>query len=269
MSSAEWILEASPPGPVARVPYGPGAHHFGELRLPSGPRPHPVVVAIHGGFWRAKYDLVHLGHLCAALTAEGFVTWSLEFRRIGHDGGAFPGTLEDVARGVDFLRVLESRGDLDLSRVVFLGHSAGGQLALWAGARHRLPATDPLRGTAPLRPRGVVALAAVSDLARAHALGLSDRAVESFLGGSPETVPERYRAASPSELQPLGVPQVLIHGTDDDTVPVAMSEEFTERGRSLGDDVRQITLAGAGHFEAVDPRSAEWPLVVQAVRSLV
>ncbi|MCP3103729.1 alpha/beta hydrolase [Myxococcus sp. K15C18031901] len=268
MSSSEWILEAAAPSADVRIPYGPGPHHFGDLRLPAGPGPHPVVVALHGGFWRAKYDLSHLGHLCAALTAEGFATWSLEFRRIGHEGGAFPGTLADAALGADFLRTLAGTHGLDLARVVVLGHSAGGHLALWLGARHRLPAADPLHVEAPLRPKGVVALAAVSDLARAFALRLGDGVVESFVGGSPEAVPERYRSASPAELQPLGIPQVLVHGTDDDTVPVSLSEEFTERGRALGDDVRQITLAGAGHFEVVDPRSAEWPLVLQAVRSL-
>lgn len=267
--SSLWILEEAPAAPDARIAYGPGPHHFGELRLPPGKGPHPVVVAIHGGFWRAKYDLAHLGHLCAALTASGFATWNLEFRRIGHEGGGYPGTLEDVALGADFLRTLADSHPLDLSRVVFLGHSAGGHLALWLGARHRLPPGVSLRGQDPLRPRGIVSLAGVADVTRAYELGLSDNAAEALLGGSPLEVPLRYQRSSPAALQPLGVPQVLLHGSEDDTVPVAMSADFSARGRAHGDEVRCVVLPGAGHFEVVDPRSREWPQVVEAVRSLL
>ncbi|QSQ11080.1 alpha/beta hydrolase family protein [Myxococcus landrumensis] len=267
--SSLWVLDEPSPAPDARIAYGPGPHHFGELRLPSGPGPHPVVVVVHGGFWRAKYDLAYMGHACAALTASGFATWSLEFRRIGHEGGGFPGTFEDVALGADHLRALAGAHSLDLSRVVFMGHSAGGHLALWLGARHRLPGRGVLCRGNPLRPRGVVALAAVSQLPRAHELRLSDGVVESFMGGTPEALPVPYSLASPSALQPLGLPQVLIHGVEDDTVPVAMSEDFCVRGRSLGDDVRAVSLAGAGHFEIVDPRSREWPGVAEAIRSLM
>ncbi|WP_426748112.1 alpha/beta hydrolase [Myxococcus faecalis] len=267
--SSMWILDEAPPAPDARIPYGPGTHHFGELRLPSGPGPHPVVVAIHGGFWRAKYDLAHLGHACAALTASGFATWSLEFRRVGHEGGGYPGTLEDVALGADFLRTLAESHPLDLSRVVFLGHSAGGHLALWLAARPRLPSGSSLYNQSPLRPLGVVSLAGVADVTRAYELGLSDNAAGQFLGGSPLEVPLRYQRASPAALQPLGVPQVLLHGSEDDTVPVSMSADFCSRGRAHGDEVRCVVLPGAGHFEVVDPRSREWAQVVDAVRSLL
>ncbi len=264
-----WVLETPAPPPDARVPYGSLSHQFGDLRLPSGPGPHPVVVVVHGGFWRAKYDLEHVGHLCADLTQRGVATWSLEYRRVGHDGGGWPGTLEDVALGVDFLRTLERSHALDLARVVALGHSAGGHLALWLGARHRLPAGGPLHREDPLRLRGVVSLAGVVDLVCGFEWWLGDGIVDTFLGGSPVCVPERYRTASPAALQPLGLPQVLVHGTGDDTVPVAMSEAFCARGRELGDSVRCVPLPGAGHFELIDPRSREWPQVVEAVRSLL
>jgi acetyl esterase/lipase len=267
--SSMWVLETPPPAAEARIPYGPLPHQFGELRRPSTPGPHPVVVVIHGGFWRAKYDLEHAGHLCADLTQRGYATWSLEYRRVGHDGGGWPGTLEDVALGADFLRTLAASHALDLARVVALGHSAGGHLATWLAARHRLPGDAPFHRQDPLPLRGVVSLAGVVDLAQGHALRLGDGIVETFVGGTPDSVPERYRTASPAALQPLGLPQVLLHGTEDDTVPVAMSEDFCARGRALGDSVRCVPLPGAGHFEVIDPRSREWPHVVEALRSLL
>ncbi len=267
--SSMWVLETPAPAADARIAYGTEPHQFGDLRLPAGPGPHPVVVVVHGGFWRAKYGLEHAGHLCADLTQRGFATWSLEYRRVGHDGGGWPGTLEDVARGTDFLRTLAQSQSLDLSRVVALGHSAGGHLVAWLGGRHRLRPGDALHVDAPLPLRGVVPLAGVVDLARAFAHRLGDGIVETFVGGTPSSVPDRYRAASPAALQPLGVPQVLVHGTEDDTVPVSMSEDFCARGREQGDDVRCVTLPGAGHFEVIDPRSREWPHVVAAVQSLM
>lgn len=267
--SSMWVLETPPPPADARIVYGEKPHQFTELRKPPGPGPHPVVVFIHGGFWRAKYDLEHAGHLCADLAKRGIATWSLEYRRVGHEGGGYPGTLEDVAAGADHLRAAASSLGLDLERVVAMGHSAGGHLAMWLAARHRLSAKQPLHAGAPLKLRGVVSLAGVVDLARGAELRLGDGIVETFLGGSPAEVPERYQVASPAALQPLKLPQVLVHGTEDDTVPVELSEAFHARGRSLKDPVRFVPLKGAGHFELIDPRSKEWPRVVEAVRSLL
>ncbi|MFP2925616.1 alpha/beta hydrolase family protein [Pyxidicoccus sp. 3LG] len=267
--SSMWVLEAPPPPADARIAYGSREHQFGDLRLPAGPGPHPVVVFVHGGFWRAKYDLEHAGHLCADLARRGFATWSLEYRRVGHEGGGWPGTLQDVGLGTDFLRTLAKDWSLDLSRVVAMGHSAGGHLAMWLGARHRVPVGGPLHPEDPLRLRGVVSLAGVVDLERGFHQRLGDGVVESFVGGAPQDVPERYRTASPAALQPLWLPQILIHGTEDDTVPVSMSEAYCARGHELGDPVRCVILPGAGHFEVIDPHSREWPQVVEAVRSLL
>jgi acetyl esterase/lipase len=266
--SQPWMLQTPSPAADARIPHGDDPRQFGDLRLPGGEGPHPVVLVVHGGFWRARYDLEHVGHLCADLTRRGYATWSLEYRRVGHPGGAWPGTLEDVARGADFLRTLAASYPLDLGRVVALGHSAGGQLALWLAGRARIPPGQPLHAREPLAPRGVVALAGVVDLERAHALRLGEGIVETFLGGSPSEVPERYRLASPAALAPLGVPQVLVHGAEDDTVPLSLSEDYQARAAALGDAVRLVALPGAGHFEVIDPRAPEWARVVEAVDSL-
>lgn len=264
---SEDILDLPVP-PGRHLPYGPAPSQFGELRLPSGPGPHPVVVLLHGGYWRARYDLAYMGHAAEALTAAGLATWTVEYRRLGEPRGGWPRTFLDVAAAADSLRTLAPAHALDLSRVLALGHSAGGQLALWLAGRSRLPSGSPLTVENPLPLRGVVALAPVCDLVRAWELDLSDGAVASLLGGSPETHPDRYAATSPIELLPLGVPQILIHGEADADVPLELSERYVQAARAVGNAAELIPLPATGHFELVDPRSEQWQTVLQAVRDL-
>ena len=252
-----------------RLQYGSEPLQFGELRLPSGEGPHAVAIVIHGGFWRAAYDLEHINGACEALTRAGVATWNLEYRRIGNPGGGWSGTLQDVAQGADHLRILATGYQLDLWRVAAVGHSAGGHLALWLAARRRLPSGSALYSRDPLGLRGAVSLAGVADLRRAWDLRLSSGVVSAFLGGAPQEVPERYRQASPIELLPLGVPQRLIHGTNDTTVPIEIARTYVGAAVAAGDDAKLVELPGAGHFEAIDPGSQEWPIVEATVLSLL
>lgn len=258
------ILTLPPPPADLRLAYGSHPLQFGDLRLPAGPDPHPLAVVIHGGFWRAHYDLLHAGHECAALTAAGIATWNIEYRRLGN-GGGWPLTFQDVGAAVDHVRQLAFEYPLDLDRVVTVGHSAGGQLALWLTGRRRLSENAPLWTPEPLQLRAAISLAGVVDLRRAWELRLGDGVVEELMGGSPAEVPERYAVTSPAELVPLGVHQVLIHGTRDDPVPFEFSEQYWEQASAAGDDATLVTLAGAGHFEPIDPRSTEWPQVLDIV----
>jgi acetyl esterase/lipase len=262
------ILERAPPPADLRVPYGSDEAQFGELWLPEGGGPHPVVVLLHGGYWRARHGLEYFGHAAAALRDERLAAWNVEYRRLGNPGGGWPGTFQDVGRALDALRGLAGRFPLDLGRVVALGHSAGGQLALWAAGRHRLPDGGPLASPDPLRLAGAIGLAGVSDLRRAWQLRLGDAVVNDLMGGAPAEVGARYRSASPFELLPLGVPQVLIHGADDVNVPLELSERYHQAALTAGDRCELMVLAGAGHFEVVDPHTAEWQRVLAAVRSL-
>jgi acetyl esterase/lipase len=262
------ILDLPPPPADLRLSYGPLPLQFGDLRLPTTPPPHPLAILVHGGFWRARYDLAHLGHLAAALTAEGIATWSLEYRRIGDEGGGWPGTFLDVAAGADHARTLAPIYGLDLGRVITLGHSAGGHLALWLAGRSRIASAGPLHGATPLSLRGAMSLGGVVDLAEAWTMALDDRVVEQLMGGTPDTVPERYVAGNPYALLPLGVPHILMHGTEDEPVPYAIGERYAGQAAAMGDQVEMITLQGMGHFEPIDPRSAAWPLVRQAAWTL-
>jgi acetyl esterase/lipase len=249
LAMSQDILQLPPPKADARIPYGKDQFQFGDLRLPPGPGPHPVAIFIHGGFWRAAYDLLHAGHLCAALTRAGFATWNIEYRRVGNPGGGWPGTFDDVLHGAGHVRALRQKYSLDLNRTVAAGHSAGGHLVLWLAAQRAVDL------------RGVASLAGVSDLRRAYALQLGGGVVTQLLGGTPSQVPSRYAAASPKELLPISVPQRLVHGTDDNIVPFELSENFAQASKNA----RLVPVKGAGHFELIDPRSREWPTVQKSI----
>jgi acetyl esterase/lipase len=226
-----------------------------------------VVVVIHGGCWLAEYNLAHIGHLARALTTQGVAAWSLEYRRIGESGGGWPGTFEDVGKGIDHLRALAPVFHFDLTRVVLIGHSAGGQLALWAAGRHRLAKESPLYSADPLPIRGVVSLAGIPDLRRQTA-GCED-AGQRLLGGSAESFGSRYAEASPISLLPLGVRQWLIHGERDKIVSADLERDYAEAARKSGDDVHITILPDAGHFDLIDPDSAAWPTVRNAVLEML
>ncbi len=250
MSSAD-ILSLPPPPADVRIPYGSDSLQFGDLRSPKGTGPHPVVMNIHGGFWRNKYDLAHAGHLCAALTAKGCVTWNLEYRRVGDPGGGWPGTFSDIRDGYRFLPQLAKQASLDLARVVVMGHSAGGQLALC------LAAHEP-------SVQRAVSFAGVLGLRRAWELHLSTNAVVEFMGGPPEQVPEHYREADPMQLE-IKAEQWVIHGDDDDVVPPDFSRTYFAQKMKKGEKVHLLEIEKAGHFELIDPRSTAWPKIEQAL----
>jgi acetyl esterase/lipase len=237
--------------------YGDDPSQLGELFLPDGDgaSPVPVVVVLHGGFWRDRYDRHLMDELCADLTRRGLAAWNLEYRRLG-SGGGWPATFEDVAAGIDHLAELDA--PLALGCVSAVGHSAGGHLALWAAGRHRLPPGEP--GAEPRVPvRRAVSQAGVSDVAEASRLALSNGVADELLGARPDEVPERVALASPRALLPLGVPQLLIHGGEDDTVPATMSRDYASAAWAAGDDrVALLVLPEQGHFEHIDPAEQAW-----------
>ena len=265
--------------PYERLAYGHNTYQFGDLYLPTGatpheanavvaPGPYPVVIVIHGGYWRAAYELDYFEQPCVALAAQGVAAWNIEYRRLGNDGGGWPNTLLDVALAADHLRKVAQAYPLDLTRVVALGHSAGGHLACWLAARPRIHTESPLHTDDPLPIHAAVALAGVVDLRRAWELRLSSNVTQRLLSDMPDIVPDRYAAASPYELLPLGVRQILFHGTADDSVPFEISERYVARARELGDDATLITLPGVGHFEPVEAQTPEWAMVQRTVVGL-
>lgn len=191
-----------------------------------------------------------------SLAAQGYVAASIEYRRVGRGNSGWPATFDDVAAAVDALPGL-LRDHADQDGMVLLGHSAGGHLALWAAAAHRIP---PIRG--------VVSLAGVADLALAFHLKLGRGAVTKLLGGSPEQYPERYSLTDPAQLVPLGVPTVLLHGADDYIVPIEVSRSYAQAAVLAGDSVTLQELPGVEHFELIDPLSPAWRWVLESLADL-
>jgi len=229
--------------------YGEDPRNLAELHRPAGPGPFPVAVVLHGGYWQPPWTKLIMRPLCIDLVRRGWAAWNVEYRRLGRDGGGWPMTFDDVARAIDHLAVLADPA-LDLGRVTLVGHSAGGQLALWAGGRRELPAGAP--GAAPrVRAQRVLALAAVSDLAAAG------RPARALLGGSVEEVPQRYAQADPMRRLPLGIPVALVHARDDTTVSVQRSRDYAAAARAAGADVTLVETPG-GHRDPIDPASEAW-----------
>jgi acetyl esterase/lipase len=253
----EDILTLPPPPADARVPYGDDPNQFAEIRVPKTKGPFPVAMNIHGGFWRAKYDLTHAGHLCAALTAKGIATWNVEYRRVGNKGGGWPGTFEDVRSAYRYLAQVDKKYNLDLAKLLVMGHSAGGELALCLAAHEA-------------SVKKVVSLAGVVDLKQAYEQHLSNDAVVEFLGGKPSEVPEHYHEADPmEEAMPQSTVQWLIHGAGDDVVPSTFSRNYAQQKKGRGEDVHYSEISTAGHYDLIDPRSKAWPQVEDTVRHLL
>ena len=251
--------------PARQIAYGSHPDQVGNLHLPAGEGPWPAVVLIHGGFWKWGWDRTLMTPLARDLAARGIAAWNIEYRRVGQEGGGWPGTLEDVAAAAD---VVPDLNGVEPARTVTCGHSAGGHLALWLAGRNRIGAGRP--GAAPcLRPRAAIAQAGVTDLARGAADSLGGGACEALLGGTPIELPDRYAAASPAALLPLGVPMLLVHGGRDEIVPPGQSRAFAYAARAAGDEVELVELAEADHFDVIEPAHGAWQAVVERLPALL
>ena len=219
--------------------------------MPKSKGPHPLAICIHGGYWRAQYDLEYLGHLCAALTASGIATANVEYRRVGNVGGGWPGTFADIRSAYQWLMQKRQHYRFDAQSVIVLGHSAGAQLALCLAGHE-------------VQLAGAISLAGVIDLQRAYALHLSNDAAANFLGGTPDAAADHYREADPMKLT-IRTRQWIIHGIEDDTVPPDLSRDYVGAKLKAKENAQLTMIQDAGHFEVVDPRSAAWVAVEKIV----
>ena len=267
------LATAPVPEGARRILYGTDPLQFGELRVPAGKGPHPVAVVVHGGCWLAQIGAMdpravafdNMRPLAAALTDAGIATWNIEYRRLDHTGGGWPGSFQDVARGADFVRTLATSEALDLTRVIAIGHSAGGHFAMWLAARPRLPKSSDLYTDNPLRLVGVVNLDGPADLKATIAVQqpiCGRPVITQLLGGSPDAQPTRYREGSPIELLPLGVRQEFFAGQ----MFAAQAAPYEAAARKAGESPRMTVLPSAAHFVFIDPQSDVWPQVLAGVR---
>lgn len=255
----------------ATLSYGANPRQIGELRLPANKGLHPVVIVLHGGCWSDKFaDLRYTSAISDALRDLGYATWNMDYRGIDNKDGGWPGTFLDVAQGVDYLRSISKKYNLDLNKVLVIGHSAGGHLALWLGARHNLPSNSPFYQANPLRLRGVIALGGVPDLRNFRSHGqetCGSDVVSALLGSKEEAIEAHYRQASPMDMLPLKTQQILIYGTEDPVAPDTLTA-YLSKAKQKGDSVKLIRIPYAGHHEYTVPNSVVWPFLVHEIQSI-
>jgi len=252
-TTSRTVLDRPAPPPSYTVSYGDLADQVADVWVPAHGEPAPIVLLFHGGFWRHVWDRRHLRPLASALAREGYVVATPEYRRTGAPGGGWPGTFDDVRAAVTAVPALVSARTPTDSRVILSGHSAGGQLALWAAT---------LVDTA-----GAVALAPVADLRAAYALDLDGGAVAALLGGAPDEVPDRYEQADPLVRVPAAGRVVVVHGLRDAHVPPDFSSRYADAARAAGGEVL-LYQPEADHFEVIDPECPVWSLIRQGFRDV-
>lgn len=252
--------------PHYRYEYGKRDQQFGELTLPSAAPPHPVIVLIHGGGYREMYNLRPLGTVVSALAEAGFAVWNIEYRRYGN-GGDYPHMFLDIAVGADCLTQVAAAHQLDLNRVISMGHSAGGHLALWLAGRRNIETSSPLFVSEPLPIHGVIALAPLADVAHGSESELSSDALLAVMGGRATAAPNAYRNGCPAQLLPLGIPQRILVGSADAAM-LDNAKRYIDAAAEAGDDCQLIVLPGAGHFEIVAVAADEWQAVRRAAGQL-
>ena len=247
----------------ARIAYGASPAQVVDLFLPKGKGPHPVVVLIHGGCYLAEYQgLPQTSGVAADLSRRGYAVWNVEYRKLGEPGAGYPGTFLDVADAVDRIRAEAPRYHLDAAKVVALGHSAGGHLALWAAARRRLPKSSPLWRADPLPIRAVVSLGGIGDLTGqgdVFAGACGPEPIPAIIGTATRENP--YADTSPAELLPLGARVVMISGAFDHVMPPFTGRAFVEKLRKAGDSAEVMAIPDAGHFDVVMPTTEAWKVV--------
>lgn len=268
------LLRRERPAANHRIPYGPNASQFGDLYLPSGTGRHPVIVLIHGGCWRADLPGLEMTAYAAdALRRRGFAVWNIEHRRLGEPGGGYPGTFTDVADAIDSLRTFAARYSLALDRVIVIGHSAGGHLALWSAARVRLPKGSPLFRDKPMRVKAAVTLAGIGDLSLYRSRGPAacggPMVIDALVGMEARGPWEMFNDTSPAAMLPLGIPQAVISAARDPIVPAPFGRAYAAIAKSAGDSVTELTIADAGHFELIDPQSRAFAEVTATIEKLM
>ena len=261
--TAEALADFPNPKPDDVYRYGDDKLQFGELHLPEGSGPFPLLVLLHGGCWMAEYDLSYCRKMADAFARAGIACWSIEYRRVGDPGGGWPGTFDDIEAAFGHLPELCRAHSLDASRIIAAGHSAGGHLALWIAQRIEERQAAGVPGL-----RGVLSLAPAPDLEFLYEQDVCDGAVRKLMGGSPADYPERYAAGSVTRRIPQTTPQIAVIGRYDETWrPVGV--RYAKAAFEQGAPIEVIDATESGHFEMIDPDSSTWPLVLGAARQLL
>lgn len=269
MMSVQDLLALPKASASTRLVYGSDESQFLDLYLPKNKKDAPIVLLVHGGCWRSRVSLDYFGQAAKALSDSGLAVINIEYRRIGN-GGGYPETFLDLAKAADFIRTIAQEHSLDVSRVVAVGHSAGGHLVHWLAARENLTADSELYSETPLKLKGFISLAGIPDLAEAVRRDICDDAAPvQLMGGTPTEQAKRYQQGSPAELAPLNCKQVFIHGKQDDTVPHDYVESYVKQAKARAETIKLISLEHSGHFELVVASTAQWQVVDKQIKAIL
>ncbi|MCC5914058.1 MAG: alpha/beta hydrolase [Balneolaceae bacterium] len=264
------LIDGELPEPDHRITYGADSLQSGELWLPEE-TPRATVILYHGGCWQGIYPGVEImNHMAYALRNDGFAVWNTGYRRLGDEGGGYPGTFKDAATGADYLREIRREFDLGEGPVIAAGHSAGGHLAAWTALRRNLPDSSPLKTIDPIEIDGVISLAGINDLERYARYGASSCGSDTVpqLVNADKREKDPYRDTSPLHLLPFDVPYIEISAAFDAPVPPFMGFHFVNAALEAGDHAEHILQESAGHFEMIAPWSSEWEEVISLFRTL-
>jgi acetyl esterase/lipase len=262
-------LALSGPAPAARLAYGGAPSQYVELFRPAGDGPFPVVVLVHGGCWTIRFGGIgQMRNLAGALAAQGIAVWNVEYRRVDEQGGGYPGTYQDINAALDLLDRQAARQRLDLSRIVAVGHSAGGQLVQWIAGRALIPASSPLFEPHPLAVREIISLGGLADLRNEGALIKSScgRDTAELAGAASSARRDVFADTNAADLMPNGSRTVLITGELDTVSPPRAAHDYAARARKAGDQASVIILPGASHYDEVAASSPSFKLVLAAIR---
>ena len=263
-----------------RIAYGPGPLNFGELRVPMGRGPFPVVVLVHGGCWQAQlsedapaamasFEL--LRPAAEALARQGIATWNIEYPRVGDPGGGWPGSYRDISRATDYLQRIAPSHHLDLNRVIVAGHSSGGQLALWLAIRGKLPKTSAIYSRPAVQLKGVIDIDGPPDLRTMWPLQqrmCNAPVLTQFLGGSPQEVPARYSEGAVTDFIPVGLPQTMLI-RDHPPETTAIDRQYAQAAQKAGDRVTVVMQQGPSHFDGLNPDAKDWATVIGSARTML
>ncbi|MBB4152769.1 acetyl esterase/lipase [Sphingomonas jinjuensis] len=249
------LLDRPHPQPSATVAYGDDQMQKADVWLPRGKGPFPVVLMVHGGCWQTEIaDRRIMDWIADDLVNSGVAVWNIDYRGVDRTGGGYPGTFADAAKAADQLAVDAAKYNLDTRRIVAVGHSAGGHLALWLAGRARLPRTSPLWSASPLRIAHAISLGGLPDLEATAASpdnGCGTEVVSKLISG-------HYADTSVPRLLPLGVPQDLVNGREDKIIPYRLATDYVTKAKAAGDTATLHTVPDTGHVELIAPETPAW-----------
>lgn len=256
------------PAPDATLSYGPSPSQAIDIYLPKTKGPHPVAILIHGGCWmKLTAGREQLRAVASELAGRGIAVWSVGYRRVDEDGGAYPGLYQDAAKAFDLLPANAAKYKFDLSRVVTVGHSAGAHLALWAAGRDKLPRTSPAYVASPYPVRNVIALGGVGDLEKATGLATvcGPTIMPAVVGSPSASRADIYSDTSPSKLLPTGTKILMVTGTEDKVTPPAYAQTYVDELKAAGSAAELVFVPDAAHFDVVTLGTPAWRLVSERI----